>query len=1556
MFNIAPYISKYVRALHANDEGVKLPYSHTQFGVVLMVDIVGFSSLTTMAQEKGDSGAEAIAMEIGAYMGECIQVIEFYGGDVVKFLGDAVLVCFQNIQRPKKQTSDNSTSMPREDNEMTQRQKNVLIRKAVECGLQLLARLSHYRVYLTAEERSKHRAATSEDNEGSTGPSLFDCMSPMEDRNSDEQSESVSDTLITNPDITPSANEDESHYFVNDWLNILMPKKRRKQKKHNCDRRLSASTAEGSINQHNTKNSIDLELHMALSCGDVVNIVLGDTEAKEPYTSNYESPYTLNNRSISYAGEQPAEDEPIECCGRLEYAIGGEVVESLDEALSIAKAGEMCVTPAVYEIIRSQGLSLTFENRRQFYVISNIVDSASAPRNVIFTYAQPYKHTSGPIHRKNNPTSNKNNLEYLNALPGIRMQGSKLNIEPLVPRVRNASYMNIPANRNAFYYKYLNQSALYRMRNSIGGNIPAQFRDATIMFISLGKANVTTKKGLEKTEEAVTIIIKALVKYEGMLQQFAIDDKGATVLSVFGLPPLSHEREAVFAAKAALEIRESLLRCEYEDFAISLSTGTIFTAVLPRECPYRRDAGIAGDTIVIAVRMLKFLFSKQSVVCDQATKKQIGGLCEFEDLGENLVKGKTKPFQMYRIQEFTPPERDKRISLLSIEKPNGFIGYKSELAKSTAFIDSWYEAPDHHVLVISGPSGTGKSFLCNKLHKMMTSHGVLSCWSSSTEVEKGSKYYLLRNLIMALLDIIISDRIPQRSTLKYESNSNYSSSNNSFTSPMNSYRQVNSEGSTDSSPSRVSSNFIRNHGFFRRLNSRASVPTSSCVSHPNYAESNNEIVELIRHCLEKCGEEEGYIPLFKAVLPGLNDIEENRYTRLLDGRARDILLTGVITRITHYVSKHIGLVFICDDVQWADTASLTILQNIHEHCQRVMLLMATRPLRDYNLTFLDVYKLVGSYEEIQLNGLSKDEIGEIILQSFDAGVSKVSPIIINVVQKRTGGNPLYVKNMAIILKDFNHVTVVQGELVPSGNSFDLEDLLGNFDYKRIIKMQFDRLDPSFQEFLTVASCLDQFFTVHEVGAVIKPTNFIFTNRNSEIIQQQIAAFDVYHFLKEVDNGNAQENTILSYMFTHITIPQSIYDMVSYETRISLHRSLAKYYESQLSRENYPEILPKITRHYLQTDAIGKQLYYLEGLAEQNMQNYLLPEATNNLQKIVKILEENKLTDQFGDMHLSDVYRRLGICYTMRTKLPEGERFLHKALDILGEPWPSSQPQFLYKFWLNRFVQYYHRHLFFRHRSTSSQKERMRRLVEIMENLYNIYYYTGNGKGCMYACLVGLNACEDIGDSGPNYSLFLARNALLFWLSDRKQHSIFYISKALKLMNTAKLNTDTLSICAFLCFAAGKFSNARDLLYQVIEDARTLGIVTDCQTFYVSVGLIVTMRIFEGTFDKSSVDMSMLKQMADTVHANGDFEAEIWLSVYNVSNALVMDRMADCAPYVALLEAYTQNAASYNRIAIHGTLLCYYARNHVYDLAKRHVQKLINVLPSLTITCKPENIT
>lgn len=491
----------------------------------------------------------------------------------------------------------------------------------------------------------------------------------------------------------------------------------------------------------------------------------------------------------------------------------------------------------------------------------------------------------------------------------------------------------------------------------------------------------------------------------------------------------------------------------------------------------------------------------------------------------------------------------------------------------------------------------------------------------------------------------------------------------------------------------------------------------------------------------------------------------------------------------------------------------------------------------------------------------------------------------------------------------------------------------------------------FVKYDKVASCLDQHFTVFEVGAVIKPNNFIFKNHSPEVIQRYIQNFDVYHFLKQLDNGNPLESNVIVYSFTHITIPQSIYDMVAYETRISLHRSLAKYYESQLNRDNYVQLLGKITRHYLKTDYTGKQLYYLEALADQNMRMYLLPEATVNLEKIVKILDENNnLISQFGYIHLSDIYRRLGVCFTMRTQLMEGEYYLYKSLEILGERWPKFRCEFKYKFWKNQFSQYRHRRWGVPKKILKSNRyEHNCRVVEIMAQLSNIYFYTGKSQNFVYACLLGINACERIGDFGPNYTLFLARNALLCWLQDEKEKSVYYIAKALRRMESDKTDADTLRICSLLCFAAGKFSNARDLLYQSIEATLTLGVVTDCQSFYRSVGLVVTMRIFEGTFDRSATDMALLKQMADTAHSNGDYEAEIWLGVYNIGNAIIVDRMSDCAPYVFLLEAHEKDAAVYNLIAIHGTLSCYYARNHNYDLARRHIQKLINILPSLTIT-------
>jgi hypothetical protein len=180
-------------------------------------------------------------------------------------------------------------------------------------------------------------------------------------------------------------------------------------------------------------------------------------------------------------------------------------------------------------------------------------------------------------------------------------------------------------------------------------------------------------------------------------------------------------------------------------------------------------------------------------------------------------------------------------------------------------------------------------------------------------VEKGSKFYLLRNIMLVLFEIIDSDKVPPKSRNRSDSHSHSIAASNQQGLTQSNNSVAESINSSASSPS--STSFPTTKDWFKRLASYTSMSPSSLGSNSNNMEICNEMVELISRCLQKCGEEIGYMPLFKVVFTTLNEVNENRYTRLLDGRARDILLTGVITRIVQHVAKYVGLVIICDDVQ-----------------------------------------------------------------------------------------------------------------------------------------------------------------------------------------------------------------------------------------------------------------------------------------------------------------------------------------------------------------------------------------------------------------------------------------------------------------------------------------------------------------------------------------------------------------------------------------------------------------------------------------------------------------
>jgi class 3 adenylate cyclase len=69
---------------------------------VLWADISGFTALGEACQKQGVRGNEELAFCINRYMEGMIKIIGKYGGDIIKFVGDAMIVMWPEASGPNK--------------------------------------------------------------------------------------------------------------------------------------------------------------------------------------------------------------------------------------------------------------------------------------------------------------------------------------------------------------------------------------------------------------------------------------------------------------------------------------------------------------------------------------------------------------------------------------------------------------------------------------------------------------------------------------------------------------------------------------------------------------------------------------------------------------------------------------------------------------------------------------------------------------------------------------------------------------------------------------------------------------------------------------------------------------------------------------------------------------------------------------------------------------------------------------------------------------------------------------------------------------------------------------------------------------------------------------------------------------------------------------------------------------------------------------------------------------------------------------------------------------
>ena len=70
------------------------PYSTFFDGVCMLADISGFTRLSGTFCERGKDGIDQLQLVVNGYLGQLVKIVYAYGGDVMKFAGDALVCVF----------------------------------------------------------------------------------------------------------------------------------------------------------------------------------------------------------------------------------------------------------------------------------------------------------------------------------------------------------------------------------------------------------------------------------------------------------------------------------------------------------------------------------------------------------------------------------------------------------------------------------------------------------------------------------------------------------------------------------------------------------------------------------------------------------------------------------------------------------------------------------------------------------------------------------------------------------------------------------------------------------------------------------------------------------------------------------------------------------------------------------------------------------------------------------------------------------------------------------------------------------------------------------------------------------------------------------------------------------------------------------------------------------------------------------------------------------------------------------------------------------------------
>jgi class 3 adenylate cyclase/tetratricopeptide (TPR) repeat protein/ABC-type transport system involved in cytochrome c biogenesis ATPase subunit len=238
----------------------------------------------------------------------------------------------------------------------------------------------------------------------------------------------------------------------------------------------------------------------------------------------------------------------------------------------------------------------------------------------------------------------------------------------------------------------------------------AERRHLTVMFCDLvGSTALSARLDPEDMWEVIrayrVACARVIATYDGIIARFV----GDGILAYFGYPR-AHEDDAERAVRAGLDIIAAIgpleTRAEERvEVRIAIATGLVVVGDLISGGASEEQA-MVGDTPNVAAR-LQSLAEPGAVVVAASTRRLLGDLFNFRNLGRREVKGISEPIEVWAVEAAASSE-SRFEAVRPAARSMGFVGRKAEIAFALSRQQLAWQGQGQ-VVLISGEAGIGKS-------------------------------------------------------------------------------------------------------------------------------------------------------------------------------------------------------------------------------------------------------------------------------------------------------------------------------------------------------------------------------------------------------------------------------------------------------------------------------------------------------------------------------------------------------------------------------------------------------------------------------------------------------------------------------------------------------------------------------------------------------------------------------------------------------------------------------------------------------------------------------